>query len=117
MATAYSDLLRIVDADTSRDNKLVAMRGFAEELKWTPSYEFEASFGVDAAGDHLVVEHGLSNSAIISFLKAPYRASDLDNAQMRTLLAISYNNLVEWHIFVSQTDIRQVNNLAQRSNE
>ncbi|WP_414473574.1 Eco57I restriction-modification methylase domain-containing protein [Microvirga sp. M2] len=36
---------------------------------------------------------------------------------MRSLLAISYNNLVEWHIFVSQTDIRQVNNLAEPSNE
>lgn len=117
MSTAYDNFLRIVDAATLPDMKLLAMRGFAEQLEWTPSYEFRASFGVEAAGDHLVVEHGLENSAIISFLKAPYRASDLTPAQMRSLLAISYNNLVEWHFFVSQTDIRQVNNLAESSSE
>ncbi len=117
MSTAYEDLLRIVETGTSPDLKLVAMRGFAEQLQWTPSYEFRASLGVDAASDHLVVEHGLENSAIITFLKAPYRASDLDASQLRSLLAISYNNLVEWHLFVSQTDIRQVNNLAESSIE
>jgi hypothetical protein len=93
MASAYEELLRIVDSGTPPDLKVVAMRGFAEQLQWTPSYEFQASFGVDAAGDHLVVEHGLDNSAIISFLKVPYRASDLTQFQLRSLLAISYNNL------------------------
>lgn len=117
MASAYDELQRIVDATTSPEITIVAMRGFAEELKWTPSYEFQASFGVEAARDHLVVEHGLDNSAIISFLKVPYRASDLSASQLRSLLAISYNNLVEWHLFVSQTDIRQINNLAEPSNE
>ncbi|HXW25027.1 MAG TPA: hypothetical protein VEK73_09785, partial [Xanthobacteraceae bacterium] len=63
MASAYQELQRIVDASTSPEVKIVAMRGFAEELNWTPSYEFQASFGVEAAGDHLVVEHGLDNSA------------------------------------------------------
>jgi hypothetical protein len=117
MASAYQELQRIVDVSTPPAVKIVAMRGFAEELKWTPSYEFQASFGVEAAGDHLVVEHGLDNSAIISFLKVPYRACDLTASQLRSLLAISYNNLVEWHLFVSQTDIRQINNLAESSNE
>jgi hypothetical protein len=113
MNPAYDELLQIVDRDSPQELRLLAMRGFAEQLQWTPSYEFQGSFGVDAAGDHLVVEHGLTNSAIISFLKAPYRAGDLDRAQLRSLLAISYNNLVEWHMFVSQTDMRRVNNLAE----
>jgi hypothetical protein len=117
MASAYEELLRIVDAGTAPELKIVAMRGFAEELHWTPSYEFQASFGVDSARDHLVVEHGLGNSAIISFLKTPFRAIDLNASQLRALLAISYNNLVEWHLFVSQTDIRRVNNLAEPSAE
>src|SRR2546429_2638870 len=98
MSSAYEELLRIVDAGTAPDLKVVAMRGFAEELQWTPSYEFQASFGIDAAGDHLVVEHGLDNSAIISFLKSPYRTSDLSPFHLRSLLGISYNNLVEWHL-------------------
>jgi hypothetical protein len=117
MASAYEELLRIVDSNTAPDRKVVAMRGFAEELQWTPSYEFQASFGIEAAGDHLIVEHGLDNSAIISFLKSPYRASDLTQLHLRSLLGISYNNLVEWHLFVSQTDIRRINNLADPTSE
>ena len=112
MFSAYDDLMQIVDDFTPVDRRTFAMRGFATQLQWTPSYEIHGSFGVDAAKDHLVVEHGLENSAIISFLRAPYRARDLDLSQLRLLLGISYNNLVEWHIFVSQTDVRQVNNLS-----
>lgn len=115
MSSAYQDLQLIVADETAADLRLMAMRGFAEQLQWTPSYEFQASFGVEASRDHLVVEHGLENSAIISFLKAPYLARDLDVSQLRSLLAISYNNLIEWHIFVSQGDIRQINNLAETS--
>jgi hypothetical protein len=91
------------------------MRDFAEQLSWTPSYELHASFGVSGAADHVVVEHGLSNSAVITFLRGSMRAAELDQAQLRSLLAISYNNLVEWHLFVSQSDIRRVNNLADPS--
>src|SRR5665213_2770084 len=112
MPTAYEDLMRIVDTTTTPEQRVVAMRGFAEQLQWTPSYAVQGSFGVDMVSSHLVVEHGLENSATISFLKAPFRASELDNTQLRSLLTISYNNLVEWHLFVSQYDVRRVNNLA-----
>jgi len=89
------------------------MRGFASELHWTPSFEMHNSFGVSGVDDHLVVEHGLENSAIISFLKSPRRVVDLDPIQLRSLLAISFNNLVEWHIFVSETEVRYINNLTE----
>jgi hypothetical protein len=112
MASVFDDLVKITEPDTPREVRLVAMRDFAEHLKWTPSYELHASFGVPGAGDHVVVEHGLSNSAVISFLRGSARASQLDGAQLRALLSISYNNLVDWHIFVSQGDIRRVNNLV-----
>lgn len=115
MASAYEDLMRIVDAGTTPEQRVVAMRGFAEQLHWTPSYEVQGSFGVDVISSHLVVEHGLDNSATISFLRAPYRAGELDAAQLRALLAVSYNNLVEWHLFVSQSDVRRINNLADPS--
>jgi hypothetical protein len=82
------------------------MRSFAEEFRWAPSYEVRGTFGVDSVGGHLVVEHGLDNSATISFLKARHRAEDLNAGQLRALLAISYNNLIEWHMFVSEYDVR-----------
>jgi anti-anti-sigma regulatory factor len=91
------------------------MRSFAEELDWIPSYEIQGTFGVDSVAGHLIVEHGLENAAAISFIRSPRRASDLSTDQLRALLSISYNNLVEWHLFVSANDVRFVNNLVDRS--
>jgi hypothetical protein len=114
MPSGFSDLLRITDKATPSDQRIVAMRDFAQELQWQPSYEVQGTLGVDAAGGHLVVEHGLENTAAISFLTAPYRAADLDSSQLRSLLSISYNNLIEWHVFLSSTDVRWINNLADK---
>jgi len=113
MNAAYDNLVRILSNASSPEQRFAAINGFASELEWTPNYQLRNSFGVAGAEDHLVVEHGLENSAIISFLKAPHRATDLDSQQLRALLTISYNNLVEWHIFVSETEARYVNNLTQ----
>ena len=93
------------------------MRNFAGELHWTPNYEVQGSFGVAPAASHLIVEHGLENTATISFLSSPFRAADLAPDQLRVLLAVSYNNLVEWHLFVSGNDVRWVNNLADRATD
>ena len=88
------------------------MRAFAEELLWTPSYEIGGTYGSEIAKYHLAVEHGLENTAIISFVDSPNKASDISRAELRQLLSISYNNLVEWHVFVSEYDVRYVNNLS-----
>lgn len=117
MTSLFDDLIRITSKDTEDQVRRFSVRSFAEQLNWTPSYEFEGSFGIDMAGDHVVVEHGLSNSAVFSFIKSPHRASDLDQTQLRSLLSISYNNLVDWHVFVSQTDVRQINNLAKPTSD
>jgi len=114
MLNLFDDLVQITDRSTSSEARKVAIRGFAEKLRWTPSYEFSSPNVKGEVVDHLIVEHGLENSIVLSFLRAPFRTSDIDPFSLRSLLAISYNNLVEWHIFVSQTDIRAVNNLAPR---
>src|ERR1039458_2820415 len=114
MSSAISSLARISDTTTSREQRLVAMRSFAETLRWDSSYDVLGSFGVDGVVGHLVVEPGLENSATISFLTGQNRAADLGPAQLRALLTISYNNLIEWHIFVSERDVRWVNNLVDR---
>jgi hypothetical protein len=117
MPSAYNDLLRIADAGTPPEQRIVSMRNFAEELQWNPSYEVQGNLGVVASSGHLIVEHGLENTATISFLKAPHSAAELDNMQLRALLSISYNNLIEWHLFISGTDVRWINNLADRTRE
>lgn len=113
MRTAYEYLVDITYENTPRDRRVQAMKSLARDLEWHPSYEMSGSYGVEGADDHLVVEHGLGNSAVMTFLKGPQRASDLGSPQLRALLQLSYNNLVEWHVFVSQYDILYVNNLTK----
>jgi len=76
---------------------------FAKSLGWSPSYFIEPS-SVEKSNGYLVVEHGLQNSAIISFLKG--RNEDLTLIEEENLLALSYNNLVNWHITI---DSRYIN--------
>jgi hypothetical protein len=113
MSSAYDNLARILGATTSQEQRLAAIRGFATELHWTPSFELHSPVADTGADDHLIVEHGLQNSAIISFIKTPRRTMDLDPFQLRSLLSISFNNLVEWHIFVSESEVRYINNLTE----
>lgn len=72
---------------------------FAKQLGWNPSYFIEPSANEKSNG-YLVIEHGLENSAIISFLNA--RNEDLTSSEEENLLALSYNNLVNWHITIDE---------------
>src|SRR4029077_15000243 len=62
MTSVYDHLTRILSNGVSSEQRLAAMRGFAGELHWTPSFELHNSYGVEGADDHLIVEHGLENS-------------------------------------------------------
>lgn len=84
--------VKVLDAKSSVLN-------FAKELGWNPSYFIPASNNEKANG-YLVVEHGLQNSAIISFLNV--RNEDLTRLEEENLLALSYNNLVNWHITIDE---------------
>jgi hypothetical protein len=110
MSAAYDYLTRIVQPATPSEQRRPAIRGFAEELGWTPSYEVSFSVGPDTAVANLVVEHGLENTAVVSFLESPRQPVDLDSDTMRRFLALSYNNLVDWHLFVSDSQVSYVNN-------
>jgi hypothetical protein len=85
-----------------QDSKHLVLE-FANKLGWSPSYFIEPS-SVEKSNGYLVVEHGLQNSAIISFLKE--RNEDLTLNEEENLLALSYNNLVNWHITI---DSRYIN--------
>jgi hypothetical protein len=57
-----------------------------------------------------VVEHGLDHSAVITFLKPSHPYPVLDPRQTSQLLSISYNQLVDWHLFPDRNGITAVNN-------
>lgn len=86
------------------------LNDFAHELGWRPSDQF---FDPEVSGfsnAHLMVEHGLENAAVISFLDCRNRFSDLSTSHRQQLLRISYNNLVEWHISIHPDEVTFVFN-------
>lgn len=88
---------------------------FSDELGWMPSYSMTPSKEKDYVSTHLIVEHGLENSAVITFLTKPYY--DLNAHQRNDLLNISYNNLVDWHIHVEKNSILYINNRVKSSDK
>ena len=66
-------------------------------MRWNPSYFIEPA-QTEKSNGYLVVEHGLQNSAVISFLKD--RNENLTSVEEEKLLSTAYNNLVNWHITV-----------------
>src|SRR5580658_7998187 len=53
------------------------LNDFAFELGWRPSDQLSLPGTEEFASGHLVVEHGLQNSAVISFLRKPARYPNL----------------------------------------
>ena len=95
------------NAPTSLDKSLLVQR-FARELGWTPSYDLFPTLESDFVNIHLIVEHGLEDSAVLSFLTVPYNS--LSETQRRSLLNISYNNLVDWHVHIDREKATYVYN-------
>jgi len=84
---------------------------FAHNLGWYPSdIIIDKSVNSYVCG-HLFVEHGLENSAVISFLNNTHSFESLTPAIKNDLLKVSYNNLVELHIPLGDRRVCGVNNL------
>jgi len=79
------------------------LNDFASELGWKPSDHLDVPDLRGIANAHLVVEHGLENAAVITFLQDSWQ--NLDFSMKKRLLNISYNNLVDWHIQVQSDKV------------
>jgi methylase of polypeptide subunit release factors len=86
------------------------LNDFAFELGWRPSDRLDIPASNDFATAHLIVEHGLEYSALISFMRHPNRFNDLSASQQRVLVGSSYNSLVDWHINVDYEGVAFVYN-------
>src|SRR4029077_5427301 len=75
------------------------------ELGWRPTDRLELPELRGIASAQLLVEHGLENSAVISFLHTPKQYSTLASDERRVLLSVSYNNLVDWHVAIDASGI------------
>jgi hypothetical protein len=98
----YRVISTLTGPNVSEEERSSSLDIFASELGWEPSDHLDAPTVRDIANAHLMVEHGLENTAVITFLRYPYRYSQLEYADRNRLLSISYNNLVDWHINVER---------------
>jgi len=98
--SAYDSVLRLTDPELLPSQRRTALREFAFLNGWRPSDELDDYPGTERfANGHLVVEHGLDNSAVITFLHAGNSFWALNRSDQNRLLGISYNNMVDWHVF------------------
>ena len=103
MNEAYDLVLQMTSEQASAGP--TPYRKFSQLLGWTPSDLVHLPAADNIAAAHLVVEHGLENSAVLSFLRYPRRYGDLSFDEQRILLGISYNNLVDWHISITRDEV------------
>ena len=109
MELGLSYLNRLLREPLGVEQRLSNVRGFASEMRWVPSYEFNGSFQVEGVVENLIVEHGLENSAVLSFITSPFSGSNFDKSTINKLLHLSFNNLVDWHILLSANEILFIN--------
>ena len=100
MADPFELIRQLTSDPLSANETRLRLNDFAVELGWRPSDQLSLPGTEQFTSGHLVVEHGLQNAAVISFLRQPIRYPDLDGFQQKTLLNASYNNLIDWHIAI-----------------
>ena len=111
MSASYEIIVHLTKPDLPASQRREALKRFAYENRWVPSDEIEDYPGTEGfANGHLVVEHGLNNTAVISFLKNDHPYGTLTENEKLRILAISYNNLVEWHLFPDMSGLTRVFN-------
>jgi methylase of polypeptide subunit release factors len=107
-----SKLVReLTDEHLQGADALDALRRFASEFGWRPSDQLDCYRGTERfCNGHLVVEHGFDLTAVISFLRTDTPYHDLAVSERRTLLELSYNNLIDWHLLPEWSGMRVVYN-------
>lgn len=112
MADRTGNLIRdLTDQPLQGADSLTALRRFANEYGWRPSDQIDRYPGTEQfCNGHLVIEHGLDLSAVISFLRAETPYVNLSALERRSLLELSYNNLVDWHLLPELSGMRVVYN-------
>ncbi len=107
-------IAKLTDPALPASRRQGALREFAHHFGWRPSDALEEYPGIESfANGHLVVEHGLDNTAVISFLKTTHPFVSLNHDERVRLLSISYNNLVDWHVFPDRDGITTVLNRVE----
>jgi len=101
MNSDFEIILRLTSGSISNQEVARLFKDFARVLGWEPSDRLEPDTELrELTNGHLIVDHGLEQSAVITFMKSP--VAYLQPEQRKKILSLSYNNLIDWHIYVEQ---------------
>ncbi len=103
-ARYYDAVIELTGSQIGVNDAAAVIHNFSQNFGWHPSDRFSTP-DLDIAHDHLLIEHGLENAAVITFLRNNRRFSSLSYTEINNLLKISYNNLVDWHIAIEADNV------------
>ena len=104
-----TDAVRILaDPDASFIDKRRYAAAFSRDFGWRPNDLLHVPGALPAT--NLVVEQGLENAAMLSFLPPDIRVNDVRDGERRDVLGLSYNSLVDWHIWIDQETVHCFHN-------
>lgn len=113
MASTAEIIYRLTEATLTSLERQRSLHDFAQEAGWYPSDELVEYPGTEEfANGHLLVEHGMANTAVISFLKPDRSFRILGRSSQLRLLELSYNNLVDWHLLPDGRGLTAIYNRA-----
>jgi methylase of polypeptide subunit release factors len=110
----FDVVYKLTSAGLSESGRDRIFKDFAQALGWEPSDKLNPGPDLDEfINGHLIVDHGLDNSAVITFLINPTTFTSLKPEQIKQILSVSYNNLIDWHIWVEQDKVTYVFNRSE----
>ena len=77
---------------------------FSRQFGWRPNDVFDVPTALPTV--NLVVEHGLENAAMLSFIPADHNLRDIRPEERRNILGLSYNSLVDWHLCIDRDSVQ-----------
>jgi hypothetical protein len=105
MANQFDIVGQLTSGLLSESDRVVRLQEFSRELGWRPTDRLDTPALREFAATQLLVEHGLENSAVLSFIRSPKLYSTLSSEDRQSLLSTSYNNLVDWHVAIDSAAI------------
>ncbi len=108
MSSALELVYALTDRDLPTGQRRDLTREFSIEFGWRPNDFIKTRSALSTSS--IVVEHGLDNAAVLSFLPAERRLRDIQIDERRSIAGIAYNSLVDWHVWIDRESIEYVYN-------
>ena len=104
MPSATELVQALTDPKLSINDKRRNAASFSRQFGWRPNDVFDMPNALPTV--NLVVEHGLENAAMLSFLPANRKLEAIRPEERRDILGLSYNSLVDWHVWIDRDSVQ-----------